>query len=391
MIEKPLKKILLFTRPLAPPWDEASKNLAYEIAKNSSGSFLFELLTTKNYRQALFDECNNSPLKKINALPIYENYLFGKKEKSALLKKLLLADNSTDIIHFLFAPRKLTSLLIKAKLLFLKTTKTIQTVATIQDELCQNKKKLQKVLFADKIIAQSFFTKNKLAVAGMDNVSVVYPGIDLEKFQPQPKDESFLADFGLKKEDFIVLYAGEYDRLEAMENIFEAIEIVIKKNNGPRRIKFVMACRIKNKKDLEIKQVFIEKTKKRGYDKNIVFVDFCPEMAKLYNAVDIQIFPVKKMAGKFDIPFVLIEQMACKKPIIVSDLDVLKEFVQDQKNGMVVKKDSPSQLANAILALFQDRQLLEQLGNSAFKYVHENFNIKKNIKKYDEIYENLSL
>ena len=31
------RKILLFTRPLTPPWDEASKNLAFELSQNMEG------------------------------------------------------------------------------------------------------------------------------------------------------------------------------------------------------------------------------------------------------------------------------------------------------------------------------------------------------------------
>ena len=39
-----MRRILLLTRPICPPWDEGSKNFAYTLAKNA-GDFEIHLLT----------------------------------------------------------------------------------------------------------------------------------------------------------------------------------------------------------------------------------------------------------------------------------------------------------------------------------------------------------
>ena len=65
-------KVLLFTRPLAPPWDEASKNLAFDIAKSSSGAFDFHTLTTKEYANHL-SKRDESLMKKITPEGIFSS------------------------------------------------------------------------------------------------------------------------------------------------------------------------------------------------------------------------------------------------------------------------------------------------------------------------------
>jgi glycosyltransferase involved in cell wall biosynthesis len=385
MANEPLKKILMFTRPLAEPWDEASKNLAYEIAKQAKGNLEFHLLTTKQSGKKIFQACQNSSGKKIVPEEIYEKVAFGRSEKIALLKKMFSQKDDLDLIHFLFTPRKLTSLLIRTKLRTLGA-KSVQTIATINEELYHNPSRLKTVLFADKIIAQSNFTKSKLLDAGIEKVELIYPGIDFEKFSPQPKDDAFMLRHGIKKSDFVVLYAGEYGRLDAMENVLSMIVYALKQKPKELGMKFVIACRLKSEQDKLLKDDFIEKMAKMGYAKHIVPLDFCDEMAKLYNMADVQVFPVRKMAGKFDIPFVLIEQMACKKPLVVSDLDVLKEFVHNDKTGFVIDRNSGENFGKAILELAQNRERLQQMGAASLDYANQNFDIRNVVKKYEDLY-----
>ena len=97
----------------------------------------------------------------------------------------------------------------------------------------------------------------------------------------------------------------------------------------------------------------IEKAKKLDYYRNIVFIDTFLDMPALYNMSDINIFPVQEMAGKFDIPLALVEAMACGKPVIISDIPILREFANDQ-NSVIIESGSVGQLSGAILDLCQN-------------------------------------
>lgn len=376
------KKVLFYTRPLSPPWDEASKNLAFEIIKNSTGKVECLPLTTTEV-----DHFENIPQAKISPEKIYtsNSMEFSFTEKIQLLKRLYKFSLKTDIIHFLFTPRSITSLLIRLRLFFSKV-KTVQTIATISDNIINKKRKLKKILFADKIIIQSNVTRSKLEKIGIKNTERIYPGIDLEKYQPNEKDAELLKYFNLTNNDLIILFAGEYTRLKAIDDIVSAFEIIAQKDP---QIKLILACRIKSKDDTKKKKEVQENVNKKGLKEKIIFIDTFANMPALFNLSDINIFPVREMAGKFDIPLAVIEPMACGKPVIVSDIPVLEEFVKNNKTGIVVEKQNPTQLAETVLELKNNPEKMKEIGENARKFCEENFDIKKVAQKYEDIYLSL--
>jgi glycosyltransferase involved in cell wall biosynthesis len=382
-MKKPV--ILFYTRPIVPPWDEASKNLAFDIANNLSKKFQANLLGTKKdpFNKRITTQKSNLKIEEI-----YRSANLNFWGRIKLLKRLYRFKLKVDLIHFLFTPRSLTSLLIKARLKFSKV-KTVQTVATLDNKIYQKPKKLKKVLLANKIVVQSKNTLNKLKKVGFENVELIYPGIDLKKYKPTTKDTKLIKDLKIKTGDFIILYTGEYTRLKAIDDILEALKIL---NQSPenKNLKLILACRIKNKKDAKKKKQVIDWIKKENLQSNVVFLDTFSEMNKLYNISDLNIFPAREMAGKFDIPLTLVESMACKKPVIVSKLKNLKELVGKNSYGLVVKTKKPQDLAEKIELLKRNKKLYNKLALNAFNFVKENFDIKKNIKKYEVIYEELT-
>jgi glycosyltransferase involved in cell wall biosynthesis len=210
----------------------------------------------------------------------------------------------------------------------------------------------------------------------------------MKKFFPKNKPKKILEEMKLNQNNFVVLFAGEYTRLKAIDDIIKAAEIIFK-NNQNNDIKFVLACRIKSTQDRTKKEGIIQQIKQRGFSKQIIFKETVENMADLYNLSDVNIFPVREMAGKFDIPLALIEAMACKKPVIVSDIPVLQEFIKNKENGLVTPKAKPGNLAENILKLKRENKLREKISQSGFNFVKENFDIERNIKKYNKLYQEM--
>jgi len=382
----PKKRILLYTRPIVPPWDEASKNLAFDIATNLPGNrFEIALLTPK---KSTF----NKELVKINPQikpeEVYSSANLNLKGKLKLLKRLYRLRLKTNLIHFLFTPRSTTSLLVRLRLKFSKV-KTVQTVATISKKNLRESKKLRKILFADTVIVQSKNTLKKLQSKGIKKARLIYPGINLKKYKAKPRNQELLKKLKFKRNDFVVLYTGEYTRLKASDDILSAIRILFKEYSENNNLKFIFACRIKSKADQKKKDEIIGVLKKEKIKSKVAFLDTFIEMDKLYNVSDLNIFPVREMAGKFDIPLTIIESMACEKPVIVSKLVNLKEIVGKNTNGLVCKTGNPKHLAEQIHLLKTDKKLYNKVAQNALNFVRENFDIKKNIKEYDKIYKKL--
>jgi len=94
------------------------------------------------------------------------------------------------------------------------------------------------------------------------------------------------------------------------------------------------------------------------------------------------------MQGKFDIPLAVIEAMACGKPVIISDIPILKEF-SNKNNSIQVRAGNTEDITSAILSLYNNKEKSKNLGESARRYVQENFSIEKTAEKYSKIYKSL--
>ncbi len=371
-----MKKILLVTRPICPPWDEASKNFAYYLAKNIKDSEI-SILTNG----ILPDLPGN-----VHQKAIYTSNEMTHFQKLRLIKHLRKMKNDFDIIHYLFTPTKQNSFLIKKFTLTKnRRVKTIQTIATLREDLFSDSD-LKSMLFAGLIITYSDYSKNKLEKLGFSNIRRIYPGIDLKLFSPKSKDLELMKKFNFSSDDFVINFTGEYTRLGAIDDVIDSFVNVSSKIPNA---KLSLAVRIKNDKDAKKKKEVIEKLKKNNLIEKVAFQDDGSyEMQDIYNLCDLSIFPVRDMKGKFDVPLAVIEAMACEKPVIISDLPILEEFANDQ-NSVTIEAGNKEKLAEKILDVFQNRQKYVEIGKNARRFVEENFDIKKVAEKYQEVYESL--
>ncbi len=373
-----MKKILLATRALVPPWDEASKNFAYFLAKSIKGHQV-SILTTPVW---LSDMPAN-----VTQIPCYNQPELDFSGKLRLLRCLRGLRNSFDVTHYLFTPTRKNISLIN---FFSRPTrgKTIQTIATLREDLA-GPKQWKQLFFADHIVVYSDYSKQRLTQIGFQNVSRIYPGIDLDLYQPQPKSDETLAAFDLTREDFIVTYNGEYARLGATDMLTEWL-IAYYTAHPDSNIKFVFACRVKKHEDDRLKKLEItERFRAAGVLDHIRFTDTYADMPKLYNLADVILFPVNDMRGKFDVPLVIIEAYACGKPVILSDLPIFAEFASPDICVTIPRGDTKA-LSEHIAALQANPAKRAELGRAARAFVEAHFDLKKTVGEYERLYDSLS-
>ena len=370
------KKVLLATRPLVPPWDEASKNFAYFLGKQVRGHAL-TLLTTRELLQGLPETVRQEN--------VFSSGHFTLKTKSKLFSYLRKVREDFDITHYLFTPTRQNTGIIRW---FAKPTKgkTVQTIATLRDDL-YSPKTLRTILFADHLVTYTDTAKQKLERLGFTNVTRIYPGIDLERYSPGTKNERLLCGLGLKPEHFIVIYPGEYVRLGATDMLTDVF-IDFFMQHPDTDLRFIFACRVKNASDAQKKA----QVQKRFADANLLeyvaFSDTITDMPALYNSADLVVFPVENLRGKFDVPLIIIEAYACGKPVVLSDLPQFREFANDDI-CVTIPKDSGAKLIEKVAYLRDNKAERLHLGENARRFTEENFDLKNTARQYEEIYASL--
>jgi glycosyltransferase involved in cell wall biosynthesis len=101
----------------------------------------------------------------------------------------------------------------------------------------------------------------------------------------------------------------------------------------------------------------------------VTFVDRIPhaETQRYYDEADVFVFP--SIFEAFPIP--PIEAMAAGLPVIASTAGGVVESVVHERTGLLIERDDPAALADAILRLAQDGALRRSFGEAGRRRVEE--------------------
>jgi glycosyltransferase involved in cell wall biosynthesis len=172
----------------------------------------------------------------------------------------------------------------------------------------------------------------------------------------------------------LILSKGYFD-------IIQAIPEVIKKN---KNVEFYFAgarrgSRIQNNSVAE----FINEYNLRH---RIIFTDTIldEEKKKLLLSSDIFVMPTYyQYEGQ---PWVIIEAMSAGLPILSTDHGAIKEMVIDGENGFIVRKQSPEDIAQKIIALLQNNGLRKKMGMKSRELFLKKFTEKQFVDGLESVF-----
>ena len=122
-----------------------------------------------------------------------------------------------------------------------------------------------------------------------------------------------------------------------------------------------------------------------GLEKNIhIFSSSIPreDMASMYAACDFTVLP--SITEPFG--FVVIESMACGKPVIASNIGGPKDILNDGKSGLLVEPCNSKELAEKMLFMIQNPSVRQKMGKVALQIVREKYEWGSVAKQISSIY-----
>ena len=215
------------------------------------------------------------------------------------------------------------------------------------------------------VVLPNKYTYNKIK---LKNAIVISLGIDVNKF---------IKIFGKDRKEpkkFVVAYFGHNTPLKGIPDVLGASKILKNKNIEFRLYISNYSPRIKK---------LIKK-----YNADVKVYGFVKDIVKEYNECDIIVLPYRSDVASIGVPLVLIEAMACEKTIITTNLEYIKEVVQDCAE--CVDAYSPKQIARTIIRLKNDSNLRTELGKKARERVVKYYNQQKMFEEYEKLYKRFS-
>ena len=228
---------------------------------------------------------------------------------------------------------------------------------------------------AEKILVSSpNLIKNSAYLKKFHQKCEVIPfGVDLVKFATF--DEKEIQKIKQKYRDFI-LFVGRLNYYKGLEYLIEAM----KENDA----NLVIIGQGPEEKSLKIK---VERLK---LGNRVFFLPFQDEatLINFYKGANLFVLPSIFKSEAFGL--VLIEAMACGKPVISTELGTGTSFSnQDGITGFVVPPKNSQALAQAIKKILENKKMAQELGQNASKRVSEELSLEKMLEKISRVYKSI--
>lgn len=367
------KSVLMITRPIAPPWNESSKNLTYGLALHSK-RYKTHLMTVKEQEIFMSEHMTEERIyardsSMLGNLPLIQ--------KLRVLSRLIKFDRSIDIYHFIMAPKYYQSQLFKLIANF-KGKKTVQSIIC----LITGKEDNHNLFFADEIVVFSRFTKQKVERLTNSNITRIDPGIDLSKFKVVENNQEIKKQFLIDNKK-VVLYCGDYALDQGAWKVLRAVPMLVQQ--VPNAL-VIFACRGKNKEHLLEQQLLKQHVIDLGLNNEVLVLENEWRIDSLISACDVAILPADRILRKLDYPLILLECLAMGKPIVISDIPPLNEIMRDEI-GILLKNNSEQEIIEALCELLSDKEKCLSLGRAGRALVERDFRIEQMSEKYERIYD----
>lgn len=226
----------------------------------------------------------------------------------------------------------------------------------------------------------SLTAKWKLIREGVKNEKIHYiPAcVNTKRFNPYLKKD-LKEKLGIE-DKIVILYIGRLIQQKGLECLIKAFARVLQENLQIFLI-IVGEGPLKNTLKSLVNELKI--------GNNIIFLGAIPydQIHEIHAISDITVLPsipTKNWMEQFG--YVLIEAMACGKPIVASRSGAIPEIVIDNETGFLVEPGNISDLAEKISLLASDSKLREKMGYKGRVRVEKNFSYEVIIPKIKKLY-----
>lgn len=121
--------------------------------------------------------------------------------------------------------------------------------------------------------------------------------------------------------------------------------------------------------------------REKGLERKVFLLGQIPDAYRLLPGFDVFVLP----SVKEGFPWVLIEAMSAKLPVIATNVGAVPEIIDDHKNGLIVKPKDSIGLAEKIKEVLENDHLRNELGIQAHQTVLFKFELDKMVKQIEEI------
>jgi len=209
-------------------------------------------------------------------------------------------------------------------------------------------------------------------------VKLIVHGVDLNVFRPIKDAEEFKERLHIPQDYQVVVSTRNLEPVYNVSTLIKAIPYVI--NKCPNTYFLIIG-------DGTLRHQLEKLACTLGVAKNVRFIGSVPnmEMPKFLGVSDIYVSTSLSDTRSVS----LLEAMACGLPVVVTDLEGNRECVKEWVNGLLFPRGDFKALAERIICLLNDGDWRKKIGIANRRYVEEEGNYEKEMRKMEKLYKEL--
>jgi glycosyltransferase involved in cell wall biosynthesis len=234
---------------------------------------------------------------------------------------------------------------------------------------------------SDAIICPSHVTRDYIASLGLDRkrVKVIPNGVSPSDFSPSPLP-------GREGRVPVLLYIGTLADWQGLEVVIRALPTIL----AQRAVQLCIVGRGRSRQ----RKLLAKQIRRLGVEESVVIRPAVPhhEVPGLIAEADICLAPLglnDRNVTQGACPIKVLEYMASSRPLIASNIPILRELVRVDVDALLFSPNDPDDLALQVLALLNDYYLSKRLADSATERALTRFTWHEAQKKLVKVYGKL--
>ena len=230
-------------------------------------------------------------------------------------------------------------------------------------------------------VSDSLALKARALGVKSENVEVVHLGVDLDIFHPSSDPQSIRRRLGLGTEPLILSIRAMRPLYNVLD-IARAIPLVLDRVPNARFMIFSY-----NADPIYLSRLQAELSDLVTSGKVILVENLADDLsiAEYYQVCDVAV----SVPASDGTPKSVQEAMACGAPVVVSELESLREWVTHDKEGLFVPLGDIQAISQAIVRLLQDENLRRLMGQNASEKIRQQADRVRWEQRAENIYHEL--
>lgn len=204
-------------------------------------------------------------------------------------------------------------------------------------------------------------------------------GVDTGRFHPSVDGSKVRDRYGLRAGERTILFVGALDQAHYFKGITVLLQAVARIPDPSVRLLVVG--------DGDLRTAYEDQSRQLGLEARVTFCGRVPDvdLPAHYAACDLLVLPSTTMGEAFGV--VLLEAMACARPVVASDLPGVRTVVSDGQDGLLVEPGDVEDLAANLHVLLDNPSRRAEMGTRGRAKAEAKYGWDRIIPRLVKVYE----